>query len=185
MDGITRIRNNRPRLEHQLERKLHRPWTSLLILGGHRPEARVQHLNGLAKCGICIGWIYKTEVGMIQNVECLRSKLEGKGVAQVELSTNRRVQLCCAESPSKVSRCGLSAANTRKAKGRRIDGLAARVEWPMKICWLAGYKIQIAVISEACPWICHKVPVERDGKCSAYTQASIQSPAIEQRIRNA
>src|SRR5580698_8007919 len=93
----------------QLEGKLHRPGSALLVLRSHGSEACVQHFRRLSERSIGISGINVSEVGMIQNVECFSPKLQDEGVRQMELTPSGHVQLRLPESPNKIAGRRLSS----------------------------------------------------------------------------
>src|SRR6516165_10270926 len=88
-----RHRSPGPISEEKLERKLQRPWTALLILRGNRAETLIQHLRRLAECSVGQSCIDTAEVGVIQEIEALRTELNPKPIERLEFPMQRKIQL--------------------------------------------------------------------------------------------
>jgi len=117
--------------KRQLERKLHRAWSTLLVLRREASEAVVQHLSSLTKRRIAEGRIDETEIGMIQDVERLGAELQVDLVAQPELLPGGEVDLCSTETTGKIT--GGIAHNSSSWDGKcgRIDCFAAWILTPI------------------------------------------------------
>ena len=90
--------------ELQLQRKLHRAWTALLVLRCHRAEACVQSLRGLPKGGIRERRIDVTEVRMVEEIEGLGAELQVEIPVDREFAPDGKVQLRGSESSNKIPR---------------------------------------------------------------------------------
>ena len=101
------------RLEEQLKCKLHGSWAALLVLSSNRAQSLIQHLGRLAKCGITKIRIHKTEIGMIQNVECFRPKLQPQSFLDWEFPPNRQIDLRFAETADEIPGGGTARAGAQ------------------------------------------------------------------------
>ena len=93
-----------PCSEEKFEGKLHGSGATLLILRSHCAEACIQHLGSLTKHRIGIRWINVSEVRVVEEIECLRSKLQDERIMQMDVPSGRQIELRCAETSHEIAR---------------------------------------------------------------------------------
>jgi len=126
-------RNGVASLEGQAQGKLKRSWTTLLEDRTQSAKPLIEHLVGLQIKVTELDVAQRvSEVGVVENIESIRTKLESEALPKRKLPADRDVDLGHAEAGNVVSslgslpRGGWNLECSRHGDGIVIEHLAAR-----------------------------------------------------------
>jgi hypothetical protein len=118
----------------------------LLVERAQRAEAVIQHLGGLPKRGVVQRGIDITEGWVVENVECLRSKLQREPVMQMNFAPHGEICLECPESSNEIPRGITGGVPRRKAECSGVYCPPTRILRSVKIKLLAGHDVDVAIV---------------------------------------
>ena len=177
--------------EREFQRKLHRPWAALLVERTHRAEARIQHLRRLPKVEVAKRWIDVTEIRVIENVERFGPKLHGEVLDDVKITSDSAIDLSGSKGSNEITRCVACGGTNRQSKcstcgrdvGAAVDRPPTRVLRTIEIDRIGRVVIDSRVVIRP-RRIFEQVSSQCDWKRRSDINSSVNSPVIEERIRN-